>query len=66
MKMTPTRVYLSIGLIVLLLSDSTLTSCSASQPKSAWMDLPHARQLDGLKGKKAKHLQKNVAKSTHY
>lgn len=66
MKMTPTRVYLSIGLIVLLLAGSTMTSCTANQPRSAWMDLPHARQLDKLKGKQAKALQKHVAKTNHY
>jgi|GEM_PF-3158967 len=65
MKTYSLRVYLCMGLFALVIGGS-LSSCSANKPRSAWMDLPHARHLDHNKGNQSRQHMKNAAHANRY
>ncbi|UXP30884.1 hypothetical protein N6H18_11025 [Reichenbachiella agarivorans] len=53
MRTLKIRNRLIMGVLAIYLV-SGLSSCVANKPQSAWMDLPHARELDQKKGKRSK------------
>lgn len=65
MKSLSIRTNLVFGLLFFLLLGS-LSSCTANKPSNAWMDLPHARELDQKKGNKSKKIQRQVARNQHH
>ncbi|MEO9476270.1 MAG: hypothetical protein ABJG41_12070 [Cyclobacteriaceae bacterium] len=62
MKSLSIRTNVVFGLLFFLLI-ATLSSCTANKPSNAWMDLPHARELDHKKGNKSKKIQRHVARN---
>ncbi len=54
-------------LFVIIISSVFLMSCETSHySANSWQDLNHSRDLDKMKGKRLKPLQKNVAKHHNY
>jgi len=60
--------YLSkIALLVIVLISVCFMSCETSHYNAnSWQDLNHSRDLDKLKGKRLKPIQKNVSKHHSY
>lgn len=60
--------YLSkFTLLVIVIVSVCFLSCETSHYSSnSWQDLYHSRDLDKMKGKRLKPLQKNVAKHHNY
>ncbi len=70
-KMKPanimTRSTKSTLLSVVVIFVLTFASCETSRYGSnSWMDLQHSRDLDAMKGKRLKPIQKNVSKAEHF
>ncbi len=52
---------------VFALSSALFMSCETSHySANSWQDLNHSRDLDKLKGKRLKPIQKNVSKTFNY
>ncbi|MEP0365458.1 MAG: hypothetical protein ABJN36_08255 [Cyclobacteriaceae bacterium] len=65
MKSLSIRTNLVFGLLFFWLL-GPLTSCTANKPSNAWMDLPHARELDKKKGNKSKKIQRHAARTQNH
>lgn len=62
MKILSPRGYL-IAVFLSFFLMTSFGSCTSQRPRSAWMDVQHARELDKKKGKRSKKYQKNVTRA---